>query len=70
MSHASSGTLVGVRLVFADRGAFHETTIRLPAEVLRRYDRIIDALAEDEAVTAQVYVDRKRLVAAFVEPEQ
>lgn len=70
MSHASSGGLVAVRLVFADRGAFHETTIRLPAEVLQRYDRIIDALGEDEAVTAQVYVDRKRLVAAFVEAQQ
>lgn len=66
---ASNGKRVAVRLVFADRGAFHETTVRLPAEVLSRYERIIDALREDEAVTAQMYVDGRRLVAAFVEQE-
>ena len=60
---------VPVRLVFADRGAFHETTVRLPAEVLARYERIIDALREDAQVTAAVYVDARRLVAAFVEGE-
>ncbi len=58
---------VPVRLVFADRGAFHETTVRLPAQVLSRYERIIDALREDEEITAAVYVDARRLVAAFIE---
>ena len=58
---------VAVRLVFADRGAFHETTVRLPSEVLARYARIIDALREDEEITAGVYVDARRLVAAFIE---
>lgn len=61
---------VPVRLVFADRGAFHETTVRLPADVLERYDRIIDALREDAAITAGMYVDQKRLVAAFIEAER
>jgi len=58
---------VAVRLVFADRGAFHETTVRLPADVLARYDRIIDALREDAAITAEIYLDKRRLVAAFLE---
>ena len=65
----TDGARVPVRLVFADRGAFHETTVRLPAEVLARYERIIDALREDAEVTAAVYVDARRLVAAFVEGE-
>ncbi len=60
---------VPVRLVFADRGAFHETTVRLPSEVLARYERIIDALREDAEITAGMYVDARRLVAAFVEGE-
>lgn len=60
---------VPVRLVFADRGAFHETTVRLPADVLARYERIIDALREDARITAGMYVDARRLVAAFVESE-
>ncbi len=64
---ARSSDRVAVRLIFADHGSFHETTIRLPADVLARYERLVDALREDEAITAGMYVDRKRLVAAFVE---
>ncbi len=64
---AAGGARVPVRLVFADRGAFHETTVQLPADVLARYERIIDALRGDEAITAEVYVDPRRLVAAFIE---
>ncbi len=60
---------VPVRLVFADRGAFHETTVHLPGDVLRRYERIIDALREDTEITAGMYVDPRRLVAAFIESE-
>ena len=58
---------VPVRLVFADRGSFHELVIQLPADVLARYDRIIDALREDLAVTGEVYVDKRRLVAAYLD---
>lgn len=65
----SDSARVAVRLVFADRGAFHETTVRLPAEVLARYERIIDALREDAEITAGMYLDARRLVAAFVEGE-
>ena len=41
--------------------------VRLPADVLARYDRIIDALREDAAITAEIYLDKRRLVAAFLE---
>ncbi len=64
---AAGGARVPVRLVFADRGSFHETTVQLPADVLARYERIIDALRGDEAITAEIYVDARRLVAAFIE---
>ena len=60
---------VPVRLVFADSGAFHEMVVRLPGDVLARYDRIIDALREDLVITGEVYVDSRRLIAAFREPE-
>jgi len=60
---------IPVRLVFADRGSFHELVVRPPAEVLNQYERIIDALREDPAITAEMFVDRRRLVAAFVDVE-
>ncbi len=66
----SEGARVPVRLVFADHGAFHETTVHLPADVLGRYERIIDALREDTEITGGMYVDARRLVAAFIEPER
>jgi hypothetical protein len=56
---------VSVRLVFADRGSFHELLVELPASVLARYERIIDALREDPTITAELYIDRRRLVAAY-----
>lgn len=58
---------VPVKMVFADRGSFHDVVVHLPADVIERYPRIIDALREDPAITAEVYVDRRRLVAAFIE---
>jgi hypothetical protein len=64
----TDGRRVPVRLVFADRGSFHEMVVQLPVELLRRYDRLIDALREDVGITAEVFVDPRRLVAAFVEP--
>lgn len=59
---------VPVRLVFADSGAFHEVVVQLPAEVLAHYDRIIDALREDLTITGEVFIDPRRLIAAFREP--
>jgi hypothetical protein len=55
-----------VRLVFADRGAFHDLVVQLPSEVLSRHERIIDALREEPSITGEVYVDLRRLVAAHV----
>ncbi|MHB1167708.1 MAG: hypothetical protein ACYC28_00335 [Longimicrobiales bacterium] len=60
-----SQTRVPVRLVFADRGSFHEMVVELPGDVLARYDRLIDALREDLAITGEIYIDRRRLVAAY-----
>ena len=53
-----------VRLVFADRGSFHEITVNVPGDVLDRHSRIIDALREEPAILAELYVDMRRLVAA------
>jgi hypothetical protein len=55
-----------VRLVFADRGSFHAVSIDVPGDVIHRYPRLIDALREDPAVSAEVYIDFKRLVAAHL----
>ena len=63
-----SDNRVAVRLVFADRGSFHEMVVQLPAATLARYDRIIDALREDLEITGQIYIDKGRLVAAYLEP--
>jgi hypothetical protein len=60
-----SDTRVSVRLVFADRGSFHDVLVELPESVLSRYDRIIDALREDPSITGELYVDTRRLVAAY-----
>ena len=57
---------VQVKLVFADRGSFHEMFVQVPADVLERYERLIDALREDPDVTHLMHVDPKRLVAAQV----
>lgn len=60
---------IPVRLVFADRGSFHELVVRLPADVLSRYERIIDAIREDPTITGEMFVDRRRLVAAYIDME-
>lgn len=61
---------IPVRLVFADRGSFHDLLVHLPAEALGRYDRLIDALREDQGITGEIFVDPRRLVAAYIEAEQ
>lgn len=57
---------VPVRLVFADRGSFHDLVVHLPADALQRHERVVDAIREDPAITAEIYVDGRRLVAAVV----
>jgi hypothetical protein len=59
-------TRTSVKLVFADRGAFHDVVVQVPTDVLARHERIIDALREEPSITGEVYVDLRRLVAAFV----
>lgn len=58
---------IAVRLVFADSGSFHELVVRLPEAVLARHERLIDALREDPEITEEVFIDTRRLVAAFRE---
>lgn len=59
-------TRTAVKLVFADRGAFHDVVVQLPTDVLTRHDRIIDALREEPSITGALFVDLRRLVAAYV----
>ena len=61
------GQTVRVRLVFADQGTFHAETVHVPVDMLDRYDRLVDLLREEEAVTRQLFVDMGRLVSAYVE---
>jgi transposase len=61
-----SESLLAVRLVFADSGSFHDVVVHVPADVLRQYDRLIDAIREDPGITSSIFVDRRRLVAACV----
>jgi secreted protein with Ig-like and vWFA domain len=56
---------VPIRLVFADRGSFHDVLVELPEDVLSRYERLIDALREDAVITRELFVDTRRLVAAY-----
>jgi hypothetical protein len=62
-------TRTSVKLVFADRGAFHDVVVQLPSDVLSRHERIIDALREEPSITGEVYIDMRRLVAAYVVSE-
>ena len=59
-------TRTPVKLVFADRGAFHDVVVQLPADVLARHERIIDAIREEPSITGEVFVDMRRLVAAYI----
>ena len=55
-----------VRLVFVDHGEYHTETLGIPAEVLDRYERLIDCLREDEGVLKRIYIDLDRLCSARV----
>jgi hypothetical protein len=67
-SAGNGGEKLRVRLVFADRGSFHDLTVRVPADVMGGYERLIDVLREEPRVIGEIYVDPKRLVAAYLEP--
>jgi hypothetical protein len=40
--------------------------VYLSADALARHERIVDALREDPEITAEIYVNGRRLVAAVV----
>ena len=61
-----SSSNIRVRLVFADEGSFHTETISVPAGVIEDYDRLIDMLREEPAVTRNLFVDLRRLVSASI----
>jgi hypothetical protein len=68
MSAQSSTTTV--RLVFADEGTFHSESVQVPTGKLGEYERLVDLLREEPSVTRQMYVDMKRLVAAYVADDE
>ena len=61
----SAGETATVRLVFVDRGVYHHEDVRLPSAGLNSSERLIDCLREDPEVLGGLYVDRKRLCAAY-----
>ena len=64
-SAVMGGPRTKVRLLFVDDGQYHHEDLSVPTEVLERYERLIDALREDEAVLREMYVDVARLCAAW-----
>lgn len=65
----SERPIARVRLVLADGGEFHAETVEVPLDAVDQYDRLVDLLREEPSVTRQLFVDPKRLVAAFVVEE-
>jgi hypothetical protein len=57
---------VRVRLVFVDDGSYHHEHVRISAATLASYDRLVDALQEDQELLSRLHVDMARLCAAFV----
>jgi len=55
-----------IRLLFADRGVYHHEDVSVPSEALARYERVVDMLREDPDVLRELYVNPKRLCAAYV----
>jgi len=64
-----SESLVRIRLLFADQGAYHHEDVAIPAGALERHERIIDCLREDPAVLKRLHVDLERLCSASVMDE-
>lgn len=54
-----------VRLILVDEGVYHHEDIQLPRAGLDGYDRLIDYIREDPEVLGGLYVDLKRLCAAY-----
>ena len=54
-----------VRLVFVDKGVYHHEDVQLARAGLDASDRLIDCIREDPEVLGGLYVDFKRLCAAY-----
>jgi len=61
---------VRVRILLADAGTFLDEEVTLPAAVLDRHARLVDALLEDEEVLKRIYVDAARLCSAQIVSDQ
>ena len=59
-----SEQLATLRLLFVDDGSFHHEEVRIPAEAMAGYDRLIDCLMEDPTVLKRLHVDFARLCSA------
>lgn len=55
-----------IRLLFVDEGSYHHEVIRVPAEAVARYERLIDLLQEEPEVLRRTFVDLDRLCAAHL----
>lgn len=66
MAASNDGAHARVRLTFADEGSFHSVIVSLPSERIDDYDRLVDLIREDPAVTRELYVDIRRLVSASI----
>lgn len=56
---------VKVRLLFVDDGSYHKEEIEIPATAVDAYERLIDCVREDPVVLKRIYVDVRRLAAAY-----
>ncbi len=63
---APAGKTVRIRLLLADEGSFHHETVRVPASLLDRHERLVDLLVEEPEVLRRVHVDLGRLCTARV----
>ncbi|HWV58815.1 MAG TPA: hypothetical protein VNZ57_15270 [Longimicrobiales bacterium] len=61
-----SDSLLPVRIVVADNGSFRDLTLRLPPAAIERHERLIDAIREDPEINASIFIDSRRLVAAWI----
>lgn len=62
----SDDSMVTLRLLFVDEGEYHHEELKVPAEAVERYDRLIDLLQEEPSVLQRSFVDLTRLCSAQV----
>jgi hypothetical protein len=60
---------VRIRLLFVDEGGYHDDEVTIPADVVEKYDRLIDVFMEDEGVQKSMFVDVGRLCSAVIVEE-